>query len=78
LSILLLALHTKHHKAREKERGKEISKKRKRLRIVTVRKRLDSRRRRKKRLSKEVRGLVKRPRKQKTQKQHYKYIVASN
>jgi hypothetical protein len=48
-----LRLHAKHHKARKRERGRGRS--RRRLGIVAVRGRLDSRiRRKKKRLSKRV------------------------
>jgi hypothetical protein len=48
-----LRLHAKHHKIREKKRERERSKKR--LGIIAVKERLNSRiRRKKKRLSKEV------------------------
>jgi hypothetical protein len=52
------------------------SKRRRRLGIVAVRGRLDLRRRRKKRLSEGVGGLVRRPRKLRAQRQHCKYVVS--
>jgi hypothetical protein len=69
-----LRLHAKHHEARERERGKGRSRRRRRLGIVAVGGRLDSRRR--KRLSEGVGGLVRRPRKQRAQRQHCKYVVS--
>jgi hypothetical protein len=63
---------------RDKGKGKRKRKvqEKRRLGIVAVKGRLDSRRRRKKRLFEGVGGLVKSPRKQRAQRQHCKYVVS--
>jgi hypothetical protein len=61
---------------RRKRKGKGKEQEKEKAGNSSGRGRLDSRRRRKKRLSEGVGGLVRRPRKLRAQRQHCKYVVS--